>query len=55
LERSNWAQWLDTTNDDVASLCGLLVPAANDILTLRPVSTLVNNVRNKGIENLDAE
>jgi putative SOS response-associated peptidase YedK len=55
LERANWAQWLDTTNGDVASLCGLLVPAANDILTLRPVSTLVNNVRNKGIENLDAE
>jgi putative SOS response-associated peptidase YedK len=52
LEPATWAQWLDTSNVDVASLCGLLVPAPPDVLTLRPVSTLVNNVRNKGIDNL---
>jgi putative SOS response-associated peptidase YedK len=52
LEPATWAQWLDTGNDDVASLCGLLVPAHNDVLTLRPVSTLVNNVRNKTRDNL---
>jgi putative SOS response-associated peptidase YedK len=52
LEPANWAQWLDSANDDVASLCGLLVPAANDLLTVRPVCALVNHVRNKTSDNL---
>jgi putative SOS response-associated peptidase YedK len=45
-----WEQWLSTDNRDLDSLTGLLVPAPNDLLTLRPVSTQVNNVRNNGEE-----
>ena len=40
--------WLDRTNEDLVELNGLLVPAPKELLTLRPVSTDVNNVRNKG-------
>jgi putative SOS response-associated peptidase YedK len=43
-----WEQWLSTDNRDLETLTGLLVPAPNDLLTLRPVSTEVNNVRNNG-------
>jgi putative SOS response-associated peptidase YedK len=45
-----WAEWLDPTNNDMASLQRLLVPAPNDVLTMHVVSTAVNNVRNKGAE-----
>lgn len=45
-----WAEWLDPTNNDMASLQRLLVPAPNDVLTMHAVSTAVNNVRNKGAE-----
>jgi len=48
LPRSRWAEWLDPANDDLVSLGGLLVPAPDDALTMHPVSTEVNNVRNKG-------
>ena len=48
-----WDRWLDPTNDDLESLHQLLVPAPDDLLTMHPVSTAVNNVRNKGPELLD--
>jgi len=48
LPASAWAQWLDPTNDDLEALGGLLVPAPDDVLVMHPVSTEVNNVRNKG-------
>lgn len=50
LPKSAWDAWLDPTNHDIEQLCSLLVPAADDILTMHPVSTAVNNVRNKGSE-----
>lgn len=50
LPASKWEEWLDPTNQDMAALQQLLVPAADDLLTMHPVSTAVNNVRNKGPE-----
>ena len=50
LPQSAWATWLDPQNDDLAALSGLLVPAADSLLTVHPVSTEVNNVRNKGAD-----
>lgn len=51
LPPSVWDDWLagETPMDYVASL---LKPAPEDLLTLVPVSTAVNNVRNKGEELL---
>jgi putative SOS response-associated peptidase YedK len=50
---SRWEEWLDPANRDVDDLRGLLVPAPDDLLELRRVSTAVNNVRNKGPELID--
>jgi putative SOS response-associated peptidase YedK len=48
LPASRWHEWLDPSNNDLDALTGLLVPAPDDLLTMHPVSTEVNNVRNKG-------
>ena len=48
LPKAMWEIWLDPTNQNIDMLAGLLVPAPDDLLTLREVSTEVNNVRNKG-------
>jgi len=48
-----WSEWLAPGNDDLVSLGELLVPAPNSLLTLRPVSTEVNNVRAKDAPLLD--
>jgi putative SOS response-associated peptidase YedK len=48
LPKDAWGPWLDRDNDDLASLSELLVPASDDLLDVRPVSTEVNNVRNNG-------
>ena len=48
LPKAMWEIWLDPTNQNIDVLAGLLVPAPDDLLTLREVSTEVNNVRNKG-------
>ena|SRR5437879_6217641 len=47
LPRSSWGRWLDPDAgaDDVA---GLLAPCRDDLLRVRPVSTLVNDVANEG-------
>lgn len=50
LPASRWQEWLDPSNRDVEQLRRLLVPAPDDLLELRRVSTAVNNVRNKGAE-----
>jgi putative SOS response-associated peptidase YedK len=48
LPQSVWEAWLDPQNQDIQSLSGLLLPASDSLLTVRAVSTDVNNVRNKG-------
>jgi putative SOS response-associated peptidase YedK len=53
LPEDRWATWLDRGNDDIDALTPLLAPAPDDLLTLTPVSTLVNNVRNNGPELLE--
>jgi putative SOS response-associated peptidase YedK len=50
LPQSAWAAWLDPENHDLDALTGLLLPAPDTLLELHPVSTEVNNVRNKGPE-----
>ncbi|MCC5951302.1 MAG: SOS response-associated peptidase [Acidimicrobiia bacterium] len=54
LPPERWDQWLDPQQDDLELLGQFLVPAPSELLTLRPVSTAVNNVRNKGPEVLAA-
>lgn len=48
LPPSAWGTWLDRENQDLVELHGLLVPAPDNLLTMHPVATDVNNVRNKG-------
>ena len=50
LPRETWDFWLDPTNDDVAALQALLVPAPASLLELVAVSTAVNTVTNDGPE-----
>lgn len=54
LPRSAWAEWLDPTMHDLDRLSSLLVPAPDDLLAVHPVSTDVNNVRNKGRHLVEA-
>ena len=53
LPPSAWDEWLDPDNDDIETLGKLLVPAPASLTVLRPVSTEVNNVRNKGSQLAD--
>lgn len=53
LPEERWATWLDRDERDLDGLTKLLVPAPEGLLTLTPVSTLVNNVRNNGPELLE--
>jgi putative SOS response-associated peptidase YedK len=46
LTAEHWATWLDPSNQDLAQLTGLLDGGPPDLLTMGPVSTDVNNVRN---------
>lgn len=48
-----WDTWLDPEQQDLELLGRLLVPAPPQLITLRPVSTQVNNVRNDGPELMD--
>ena len=50
LPQSLWSEWLDPNMHDTDRLSQLLLPAPDDLLTMHPVSTDVNNVRNKGPE-----
>jgi putative SOS response-associated peptidase YedK len=53
LPRSAWDTWLDPELHDLDLLERLLVPAPASLVTLHPVSTEVNNVRNKGAHLID--
>lgn len=53
LPASAWDAWLDPANHDVSTLQHLLVPIADEVLEMHEVSTLVNNVRNKGAELIE--
>jgi putative SOS response-associated peptidase YedK len=48
-----WARWLDPTFSDLDALQPMLVPAPDHLFTVHPVSSAVNNVRNKGHELID--
>ena len=48
LPSNRWSEWLDPTNGYTTFLQTLLLPAANDVLTMHAVSTEVNNARNSG-------
>ncbi len=54
LPANRWQEWLDPTNGDTDALQRLLVPAANDVLTMHAVSTDVNNARNTGPQLIEA-
>ncbi len=54
LAPADWDRWLADT-DEIEELAGLLVPAPDEILTLQPVTTRVNNVRNNGPELLEID
>jgi putative SOS response-associated peptidase YedK len=46
LTAEHWATWLDASNQDLTRLTALLDGGPPDLLTMEPVSTDVNNVRN---------
>ena len=48
LGNEEWRLWIDPELRDEALLRDLLQPAADDLLELRAVSTLVNNANNEG-------
>ncbi len=50
LPEGAWDTWLDPRVDDRARLEALLVPAADDLIELWPVSTMVNSANNNGPE-----
>jgi putative SOS response-associated peptidase YedK len=51
--QSRWAEWLDSTNDDLESLSTLFDMSADTSLEMHPVSTEVNSVRNNRPELID--
>ncbi len=53
LPRSAWDQWLSPEETDVELIGKLLVPAPSELITFHPVSTEVNNARNKGEHLVD--
>lgn len=53
LPRSAWAAWLDPDSADPGELLAPPTLQLVDTLELRPVSTAVNNVRNKGPELIE--
>ena len=48
-----WDEWLDPAQRDLGELGRLLVPAPSGLISIRPVSTEVNSVRNNGPHLLD--
>jgi putative SOS response-associated peptidase YedK len=53
LPRERWADWLDPARDDVATLAQPTPPELVEGLELRPVSPMVNSVRNNGAQLLE--
>jgi putative SOS response-associated peptidase YedK len=48
LPREAWDDWLDPAVDDEEYLLSLLAPAPDDVLSMYPISTAVNDVKNEG-------
>lgn len=48
LDPETWRLWTDPEVHDTGLLSAVLVPAPDELLTLRPVSALVNNANNEG-------
>jgi putative SOS response-associated peptidase YedK len=48
LPPSAWDRWLDPEMQDTSKVSELLVPVPDSLIEMYPVSTDVNNVRNKG-------
>jgi putative SOS response-associated peptidase YedK len=46
LTADRWAEWLDPSNHDLEALSAMLDGGPPELLTMAPVSTDVNNVRN---------
>jgi putative SOS response-associated peptidase YedK len=53
LPKEAWSTWLDRDNQDLELLGQLLVPASPRIITMHPVGTDVNNVRNNAPHLVD--
>lgn len=53
LAPDTWTPWLDREMHDTDVLGKFLVPAPSSIIAMHPVSTAVNNVRNKNPELID--
>lgn len=53
LPRSAWDDWLSTEEHDTEMLGKFLVPAPSKLITFHPVSTEVNNARNRGEHLMD--
>ncbi len=54
LPSDSWDEWLDPSQQDTDRVRALLVPTPRELITLHPVSTEVNNVRNKGEHLIEA-
>ncbi len=48
LPQAAWGEWLSTEDQDTETLGKFLVPAPSKLITFHPVSTEVNNARNRG-------
>ena len=55
LPPDRWEEWLDPEMQDTDALARLLIPAPPSLLTLYPVTTAVNHVRNKGAELIEPQ
>lgn len=53
ISASDWARWLDPSNNDIAGLAHLLAPADARLLERYAVTTRVNSVRNNGPELIE--
>ncbi|HTO01162.1 MAG TPA: SOS response-associated peptidase [Microthrixaceae bacterium] len=53
LPKSAWDEWLSSEGHDTEALGKFLVPAPSKLITFHPVSTEVNNARNRGEHLMD--
>ena len=51
--KARWAEWLDPANADIEAFGSIFTQADDQSLTMHPVSTDVNNVKNNGPELLN--
>lgn len=53
LPHAAWAQWLDPAQQNPEEVARLVVPAPSELIEFHPVSTEVNNARNRGAHLID--